>query len=196
MEHNIETGVGFGGTVSGSGGFNIHSTVPRSLYHLECVKPDGSLRWEEKCGNVVVLDGRLHLLNQYFLGSSYTASWRVGLIKSTEVPNSTDFMASTTRDWSESTAYSNGARVLIALGAVSSSGGVASVANSSTKSSFTINQTTEIFGAFVTNSSQISTGSTYILYGAAVFASPSSTGRSVVSGDTLSVTVTLTASTS
>jgi hypothetical protein len=192
MEHNIQTDVGFGGSVAASGGLGLHGRAPRSLYHFECVKPDGSIRWSEKIGNVVTLDGRIHLLTNYFKGSSYTASWYVGIIKSTQSPNSTDYMASTTRDWAESTAYSDGARRTLTLGSVST----ASVDNSTTKASFTINQTTEIFGAFVTNSSQISTGSTYILYGAAVFNNPSSSGRSVVSGDTLNVTVTLTASTS
>lgn len=196
MDYDIESGMGFGGSVAASGGMNFHSTVPRSLYHVECIKPDGDLRWQDHAGNVVALDGRLFVLSKLFLGAAYTAAWYVGLIKSTNLVNSTDYMASTTRDWAESTAYSNGSRPAINLGAVSSSGSVASVANSSTKSSFTINQTTQIFGAFVTNSTAISTGSTYTLYGAAVFDTPSSSGRDVVSGDTLNVTVTLTASTS
>lgn len=196
MEHNIDAGCGFGGTVAASGGMNMHTSVPRSYYDMECLKPDGSVRWRDTAGNIVALDGRLFLLSKFFLGASYTAAWYVGLIKSTQVPNSTDFMASTTRDWAESTAYSDGSRRPINLGAVSSSGTVASVANSSTKSSFTINQTTQIFGGFVTNSTAISTGSTYTLYGAAVFDTPSSSGRDVVSGDTLNCTVTLTASTS
>jgi len=192
MEHNIQSGMNFGGEITGNGGVAFSGRAPRSLYHFECVTPDGNIRWTERIGNVVTLDGRIHLLSQYFKGSSYTTSWYVGLIKSTQGPNSTDYMASTTRDWAESTAYSDGARRTLTLGSVST----ASVDNSTTKASFTINQTTEIFGAFVTNSSQISTGSTYILYGAAVFNNPSSSGRSVVSGDTLNVTVTLTASTS
>ena len=192
MDHNVQTDVGFGGSVAGSGGVGLHGRAPRSLYHFECVSPDGVVRWEEDFGNVVTLDGRIMLLDRFFKGSTYTAAWYVGVIKSTNAVNSTDYMASTTRDWSESTAYSDGARRTLTLGTVST----ASVDNSASKASFTINQTTEIFGAFVTNSSQISTGSTYVLYGAAVFDSPSSTGRSVVSGDTLNVTVTLTASTS
>ena len=192
MEHNIQSGMGFGGTVAGSGGLGLHGRAPRSLYHVECVQPDGSVRWAEDFGNVVTLDGRIMLLDRFFKGSSYTAAWYVGIIKSTQLVNSTDYMASTTRDWSESTAYSDGARRTLTLATVST----ASVDNSTGKAAFTINQTTEIFGAFVTNSSQISTGSTYVLYGAAVFNNPSSSGRSVVSGDTLNITVTLTASTS
>lgn len=192
MDCSVQSGMDLGGTLTGNGTVALSGRAPRSLYAMECLKPDGSLRWTEFIGNVVTLDGRIHLLNQYFKGASYTATWYVGVIKSTQAPNSTDYMASTTRDWSESTAYSDGARRTLTLGSVST----ASVDNSTAKASFTINQTTEIFGAFVTNSSQISTGSTYILYGAAVFNTPSSSGRSVVSGDTLNITVTLTASTS
>lgn len=193
MEHNIKSGMGIGGCVSASGGLGLHGRAPRSLYHFECVKPDGSVRWAEDIGNVVTLDGRIFLLEKFFRTTqAYTPTWYVGIIKSTQAPNSTDYMASTTRDWSESTAYSDGARRGLTLPSVST----ASVDNSASKASFTINQTTEIFGAFVTNSSQISTGSTYVLYGAAAFDTPSSSGRSVVSGDTLNVTVTLTASTS
>lgn len=192
MHHEIETGVGFGGTVAGSGSLGFHGRAPRSLYHLECYDSQGNLKWQDDIGNVVTLDGRIMLLDKFFKGSSYTAAWYVGIIKSTQAVNSTDYMASTTRDWSESTCYSDGARRTLTLATVST----ASVSNSTTKASFTINQTTEVFGAFVTNSSQISTGSTYVLYGAAVFDTPSSSGRSVVSGDTLQITVTLTASTS
>ena len=70
-------------------------------------------------GNVVTLDGRIFLLDKLFKGASYTASWYVGLIKSTQAVNSTDYMASTTRDWSESTCYSDGARRTLTLPTVS-----------------------------------------------------------------------------
>ena len=194
MDHNVNFGTGFGPGVEGNNSIAFSGRAPRSLYNFECLKPDGSVRWSEDAGNVVTEIGRTNLLEEYFKGAGYTASWFVGLKGSTHAVTSSDVMPSTQRDWSESTAYSDGSRRPINLGAVSSS--QQSVSNSSTKSSFTINQTTEIFGAFVTNSTQISSGSTHILYGVADFDNPSSSGRSVVSGDTLNVTVTLTASTS
>lgn len=194
MDYSANTGAGFDSAVQGNGTVAFSGRAPRSLYTIECFDSEGNLRWAEHFGNVVTQIGRTHLLNKYFLGSSYTAAWYVGLKGSTHAVTSSDVMASTQRDWTESTAYSEGSRRPINLGTVSSS--QQSVSNSSTKSTFTINQTATIYGAFVTDSTQISTGSTYTLYGVADFDTPSSSGRSVVSGDTLNITVTLTASTS
>ena len=87
--------------------------------------------------------------------------------------------------WTENTTYSESVRQTLTLGSVS--GG--SVSNSASKAAFTINGTTTVGGAFlVTNSTK--GGSTGTLYGGGAFAEGN---RSVVSGDTLNVTITLTA---
>ena len=71
---------------------------------------------------------------------------------------------------------------------ITRAGDVASVDNAAAKASFDINGSTTIFGAFVTTNSTKG-GTSGTLYGAADFAA----SRAVISGDTLNVTVTLTA---
>lgn len=190
--YDVPAGAGFGADLQANNSIAVSARAPRSLYRFECVKPDGTLRWAEDAGNLVVTAGLNDLLDKYFKGSSYTAAFYVGLKGSTHTPASSETIAA--KGWTESTAYSNGSRPSLTLGTVASG----SVDNSTGKAAYTINQTATIYGAFVvtgTASTQInSTQGT--LYGAADFATPSSSGRSVVSGDTLNVTVTLTASTS
>jgi hypothetical protein len=86
--------------------------------------------------------------------------------------------------WTEDQNYSEATREVLTLGTVS--GG--SVDNSASKASFSINATATIGGAFLTTVSTKG-GTTGTLYGGAAFAA----NRSVVSGDTLNVTATLTA---
>ena len=86
--------------------------------------------------------------------------------------------------WAENTTYSESVRQTLTLGTPAAG----SVNNSSSKATFSINGTTTIFGAFlVTNSTKGGTSGT--LYGVVDFGSP----RAVISGDTLEITVTLTA---
>jgi len=80
--------------------------------------------------------------------------------------------------------YSDATRPALVPGAVAAG----SVDNSASKAVFNINGTTTIFGAFVTDILTKS-GAAGLLYGVADFA----TSRAVISGDTLNVTVTLTA---
>lgn len=155
----------------------------KSLYHFECFDADGNLRWEETVENLVVNQGLNDLLTNYFKGSSYTASFFVGL-KDTGTVAAADTMASHS-GWTEDTNYSNSTRPALTLGAVATQ----SVDNSASKAAFTINGSTTIYGAFVSTSSTKG-GTTGVLYGAADFGS----SRALLSGDTLNVTVTLTAS--
>lgn len=167
---------------------NTQETVPtpRFTYTVECIKPDGSLRWREVINNVVTTVGKNDLLTQYFKGSGYTAAWYCGLISSvgyTTGPDAGD-TASSHAGWTEGTGYSNATRPAVTFGTASSG----SLATSSA-SSFSLNATDTIKGAFViTNSTK--GGTTGTLYSAALF----STGdRNVLSGDTLNVSITMTA---
>jgi hypothetical protein len=122
------------------------------------------------------------LLTNYFKGSSYTAAFYVGLKDSGTIAAG-DTMASHS-GWTEDANYSNSTRPALTLGSVASQ----SVDNSASKAVFNINGSTTIYGAFVTTNSTKS-GTTGTLYGAADFSS----SRSVINGDTLNVTITLTA---
>lgn len=156
-----------------------------SIYRVECFDSDGALKWVEEVHNTVVNAGLNDLLNKYLKGSAYTAAFFVGL-KDTGTIAAADTMSSH-GGWTEDANYSNSTRPALTLGSVASQ----SVDNSASKAVFTINGSTTIYGAFVTTDSTKS-GTSGTLYGAADFG----TARVVLSGDTLNVTVTMTASAS
>jgi hypothetical protein len=182
LEHDIRPGVGASGALEAGGAARLGGPAMRSLYRVECLDPEGNLKWLEEVENTVVNTGLDDLLDKYFKGSSYTAGFFVGL-KNTGTIAGGDTMASHA-GWTENTTYSNATRPALSLGTVSAQ----SVDNAASKASFTINGSTTIFGAFVTTNSTKG-GTTGTLYGAADFAA----SRAVLNGDTLNVTVTLTA---
>lgn len=156
----------------------------RALYHVECFDADGNLKWVEDVSNLVTTAGATDLLTQYFKGSAYTAAWYVGIYKGTGTLAAGDTMSSHA-GWTDSTDYSNANRPTLTLGTPSSG----SVDNSASPAAFNINASATILGAYVVNNSTKG-GTTGTLYGEAAFGA----SRAVNSGDTLNVTVTLTAS--
>lgn len=181
MKNNIKTGVNTGASISSDNAFHIQPQMS-TIYVVECFDKDGHLKWKEEVPNIVVNVGLDDLLDKYFKGSTYTAAFYVGL-KGTGTAVAADTMASHA-SWSEITAYSEGTRQTLTLGTVSSQ----SVDNSASKASYSINGSATVAGAFVTTNNTKG-GTTGTLYGAADFSS----SRAVVNGDTLNVTVTLTA---
>jgi hypothetical protein len=156
----------------------------RNLYTVECYDRDGNLKWSEDIKNITVNAGLNEILDKFWKGSSYTAAHYVGLIDNAgfSAIAAADTMASHA-GWTESTVYSEGARPALILGSVASQ----SVNNTASKAVFTVTGSATINGAFVaTNSTK--GGTTGVLIGGASFGS----ARSVQSGDTLNVSVTLT----
>ena len=142
------------------------------------------LLWADGFQNLVVNTGLDDLLDKRFKGSSYTAADYVGVTDDAPTFAAGDTMASHA-GWAEVTAYSQGTRPSLTLGSVSSQ----SVDNSASKAAFSINGTTTIGGAFITTNSTKG-GSTGILYGGGALTEGD---RALISGDSLSVQVTLTA---
>jgi hypothetical protein len=165
----------------------LSSKAPRSYYHVECFGADGQLKWTDDMANTVMTIGINDLLTQYFKGSAYTAAWFVGLVDNASFSafSAADTSASHA-GWLESAAYSNGTRATLTLGTASAG----SINNSGAVAVFNINGTAVINGMFIITISTKS-GTTGILYGAASFTGGN---RSVLSGDTLNVTVTISAS--
>ena len=156
-----------------------------SIYKFECFDKDGNLKWEDENHNTVVNTGLDDALDKYFKGSAYTAAFYVGLTDGTPTVAAADTMASHA-GWVEVTVYDEATRPALTLGSVASQ----SVDNSASKASFAINaDTTTVGGAFVTTNNTKG-GSTGTLYGAAAL---SAGDKSLDNGDTLQVTVTLTA---
>jgi hypothetical protein len=150
---------------------------PYFTYTVECVGADGELKWAEEYKNLVTTAGKTDIIDKYFKGSAYTAAWYLGL-KGTGAAVVGDTLASHA-SWAEVNPYT-GNRPAITFG--TTSGG----SNTATTVSYSINATQTVAGAFVAS---VNTGTSGTLYSAGDFGTP----RSVLSGDTLNVTLTVNA---
>ena len=156
-----------------------HNVTIGQLYKVECYDQNGQLKWEDGFENLVVTTGRIQDLDATLKTGVTSPTWFVGL-KDAVAAVAADTIASHA-GWAELVPYSNATRPAFTVGTIAAG----SVDNSVSKAVFTINGTSTIGGAFLVNNSTKS-GTTGILLGAGEFASP----RSVISGDTLNVTVT------
>ena len=170
---DLEKGAG----ISPGLGFSTH-------YEIECFGADGTLKWVEEFDNLVVNVGLDDNLDKYFKGSAYTAAFYVGLTDEAPVTVAAGDTMATHAGWNEAVPYSDANRPTLALGTVSGQ----SVDNSASKAVFNINATDTVGGAFLTTDNTKS-GTSGTLYGGGAFAAD----KSVTSGDTLNVTITLTA---
>ncbi len=152
--------------------------TPRFHYALECRDADGNLKWADEFDNLVTTAGKTDLVDKYFKGSAYTAAWYLGL-KGAGTAAAGDTLASHA-GWAEVTPYT-GNRPAITFG--TTSGG----SNTATTVSYSITGSATVAGAFIASAN---TGTSGVLYSAGDF----SASRAVANGDTLNVTVTVSAS--
>jgi hypothetical protein len=155
----------------------------RNIFRVECYGPDGALKWAEEFTNLVVNEGLNHALDVALSAGAQITAWYVGL-KGAGTVAAADTMASHA-GWSELTPYSNAARPQWVDGGVSGQ----SVSNSASVAVFNVNAPATVAGALLA-SNNVKGGATGTLYGAGDF----SASRSVISGDSLNVTVSCTAS--
>jgi len=177
------TGMGQGAGLSAAASVKIASPKPRTLYHVECRDAFGNLRWVEDFPNLVTTVGKNKLLDATFKTGLTTPAWYVGLVDNASFSAyaAADTMSSHA-GWIEGVPYSDATRPALTPGTIAAG----SVDNSASKATFNINATLTVRGAFLVDNSTKS-GTTGTLYGVGDFAA----SRSVLSGDTLSVTVTL-----
>jgi hypothetical protein len=171
-----------------AGGSAADSASAKGVYKIQCYDAQGNLKWEADAPNLVVNGGLQDMNAKYFTGSAYTAAWYLGLYGAgaSNTPAAGDTMSSHA-GWTEVTDYSQATRPACTFGTPTTAN--PSVAtNSASPATFSINGTTVVGGAFLT-SDNTKSGTTGTLYSAADFSAPGD--RSVVSGDTLSVTYTL-----
>jgi len=155
------------------------------VFTVQCFDKDGNLKWEESAHNLVVNEGLQKMNTEFFKGSGYTAAWYLGLVTGPGSGNTYaagDTLA-THAGWSEDTGYS-GNRKSVTFGTATTAD-PSVITNSGSPSVFSMNATTTIAGAFLTN---VATGTSGVLFSVANFQAPGD--RSVVSGDSLSVTYT------
>lgn len=187
MEQKTKTDVGLVAALAAAGGL-AHGVKVRNSYVFTARDCEGRVKWIEEVDNLTVTQGLNDLLTKYFKGSAYTAAWFVGLVNasgfSTFAAGDTAAQIGGSNAWAEATSYSESVRQTLTLGSASAG----SIDNSASKCVFSINGTITIHGAFVVSSSTKS-GTSGVIYGEAAF----SVDRSLLSGDTLTVQVTLTA---
>lgn len=169
-----------------AGGASQEGARGGGVFFVECYDKEGNLKWKEESKNLVVNVGLKDMNDKYFSGSSYTATWYLGLI--TGPGAGTTIAAADTMSshagWTEDTAYSQSTRPACTFGAATTAD-PSVISNSSSVAVFSINGTTTIAGAFLT-SNNTKGGTTGVLFSASDFQSPGD--RAVVSGDTLNIT--------
>jgi hypothetical protein len=155
------------------------------VFAVQCFDKDGNLKWETKEHNLVVNEGLKYMNDTFFSGSSYTASWFIGLVSGPGAGNTyaaTDTLASHA-GWTEFTNYA-GIRGSLVLDAATLAD--PSITASSAPLSFLITGSGGVVaGAFVAD---VDTGAAGILFSVSNFLAPGD--RTVVDGDTLNVTYT------
>lgn len=163
----------------------VHSASAGGVFTVTCRDKDGNLKWEEVSPNLVVNQGLQDMNAKYFVGSAYTAAWYLGLV--TGPSSGTTFAAGDTlashAGWTEDTNYA-GSRKACTFGTATTAD-PSVITNSLNTASFTMNATTTIAGAFLTN---VASGTSGVLFSASDFQSPGD--RAVVNGDVLVVTYT------
>jgi hypothetical protein len=157
------------------------------VFSIECRDSEGNLKWSEALHNLVVNVGLQDMNAKYFSGSSYTATWYIGLYgaAASNNPAASDTAASHA-GWTEIVPYSNATRPACTFGTATTAD-PSVITNSASPAAFTINATATVGGAFLT-SNNTKSGTTGILFSASDFAAPGD--RVVASGDTLNVTYT------
>lgn len=154
------------------------------VYTVECVAPDGTVKWTDSFPNLVMNEGVQYMNTQTFKGAAYTAAWYLGLV--TGPGSGTTFAAGDTlvthAGWTESAAYA-GARKAVTFGTATTAN-PSVISNSASPASFVMNATVTIAGAFLAN---VDSGTSGVLFSAGDFTGGD---KFVDSGDTLNVTYT------
>jgi hypothetical protein len=161
------------------------------VYHVECHDKDGNLKWTAESKNLVVNAGLRYMAGSALTSVTQITTWYLGLYgaAASNTPAAGDTMA-THAGWTEIAPYSNATRVAATF-ATATTANPSVVTNTASPATFNINATATVGGAFLTSSSPKTPNSGFdagTLFSAADFGSPGD--RSVVSGDTLSVTYT------
>jgi len=154
------------------------------VFVAECRDAEGRLKWREEVHNLVTNEGLNDLLNVYYKGAAAPGAFYIGLTNASPNFAATDTMSSHA-GWTENTSYSETTRPQCNFGSVSGQ----SVSNSASPATFSISANTTIGGAFLTTNNTKG-GTSGRLIGGAAF----SANRSLQSGDTLTITVTASAS--
>lgn len=157
------------------------------LFEVVCRDKDGNIKWVEKVHNLVTNQGLNAILDIMLHATTQITAWYVAIFETDTTILATHTYAAP--GYTESTAYTEGTRPAYNEAAASGQ----SITNSANKASFAINATKTIYGAaLVGGGSAASTKADTAGGGTLLCAVKFSSSRSVISGDTLQVTYTVT----
>ena len=164
----------------------INKSKAGGVFRIQCLDPNGNLKWEAESHNLVVNEGLKYMNDVALDGGAQITTWYIGLYGAgaSNNPAASDTMASHP-GWTENTTYSNATRPTCAFGPATTAD-PSVITNTGSAAAFNINGSTTIGGAFLTSDSTKG-GTTGTLFSAADFTGGD---RSVGSGDTLNVTYT------
>lgn len=184
MKNKVKSTDSVAGLVVKNKGFS-DGACGGGVFQFTCFDKDGNLKWEDSAKNLVVNTGLQDMNAKYFSGAAYTADWYIGLITGPGAGNTYaagDTLASHA-GWTEDTGYSGGDRAAATFGTATTAD-PSVIDNSLSVAVFSINATTTIAGAFLTNIED-NTDNVGLLFSESNFTGGD---RAVVSGDTLNVT--------
>lgn len=147
----------------------------KGVFHVRCVRPDGSIRWEEVAQNLIVNEGLDYIANSGLGGTIYLG------LKNTGAPAAGDTMSSHA-GWAENANYSEATRPSWGQGAASGQ----QVTNA-TAVDFSIDTNGQTIAGIFATTNNTKSGTTGTLISAVNFSS----SKSADNGDTLQVTYTL-----
>lgn len=159
-------------------------TLASGVYIIEHVR-DGKVIDRQECPNLVVDEGLTHMLGVTFNSVTQISGWYLGIYETNYTPQADDDATNVASRTTESTAYNEGTRVSWQKGAVAAN----AISNSANRATFTMNATKTIYGCFL-----VSNSAKQAVSGTLISVAPFTNARSVISGDELVVTYTLTAS--
>jgi len=173
------------GLIAGTRHSEVASATGRFV--MQCFDKDGNLKWSAEESNLVVNVGLQYMAGVALTSTAQITTWYIGLYGAgaSNTPAATD-TASSHIGWTEVVPYSNATRPAATFVAATNAN-PSVVTNSASPSTFNINATNTVGGAFLI-SNNTKSGTTGTLFSAADFSSPGD--RSVASGDTLQVTYT------
>ncbi len=151
------------------------------VYHIECVDAEGNSKWTDETCNLVVDQGKNGMLDTYFAGSAYTATWYMSLITA-GAPTATSTYAVPTVTEITTGVVNGNTRPTVGWSAAASGTKTATTATFAITGSATITGNMLVTGANTVGDTAATGG---ILFSSGTFTAGS---KLVSSGDTLNVT--------
>lgn len=168
----------------------IQKLLTKGRFELVCKDKNGKIKWRDHIDNAIVNQGLNRILDTMFFAKTQilAASWHIGLIDNSPAPSlDAGDTHAVHAGWSEAVGYSEDPRPVWGHGAAA-----VQIMTNAAAVVFSITGTATIFGLFVASVSakgSTSGGANDIIWATGAF---SQGNKSVVSGDTLNITYTIT----